>query len=95
MLDVRSWLDAGWEDWRLIDLEDWAEIRRLHKAEGLGIRTIARRLGVARNTVRAALGSDAPPRYERTPQGSIVDGAEPEIRGLLAEFPEMPATVVR
>ena len=23
-LDVRSWLDAGQEDWRLIDVEDWA-----------------------------------------------------------------------
>jgi len=54
-------------------VEDWAEVRRLHKAKGMGIKTIARRLGVARNTVRAVLRSDAPPRYERTPQGSIVD----------------------
>ena len=75
-------------------MEDWAEIRRLHMAEGLGIKTIARRLGVARNTVRAVLRSDAPPRYERTPQGSIVDSVEPEIRGLLSEFPGMPATVI-
>jgi len=72
VLEVRSWPDVGQEDWRLIDVEDWAEIRRLHKAEGLGIKTIARRLGVARNTVRAALRSDAPPRYERTPRGSVV-----------------------
>jgi hypothetical protein len=33
-------------------VEDWAEIRRLHRAEGLGIKTIARTLGVSRNTVR-------------------------------------------
>jgi transposase len=75
-------------------VEDWAEIRRLRKAEDLGIKTIARRLGVARNTVRAALRSDAPPKYERAPRGSIVDAVEPEIRGLLAEFPDMPATVI-
>ncbi|MBM7826291.1 DNA-binding CsgD family transcriptional regulator [Microbacterium aurum] len=39
-------------------MEDWAEIRRLHKAEGMPIKAIVRRLGVARNTVRAALASD-------------------------------------
>jgi len=94
VLDVRSWLDSGQEDWRLIDVEDWAEIRRLHRAEELGIKTIAKRLGVARNTVRAALRSEAPPKYERVPQTSIVDAVEPEIRSLLKDFPEMPATVI-
>lgn len=78
----------------MIDVEDWAEIRRLHKSEMLGVKTIARRLGLARNTVRAAIRSDAPPKYERNRRGSIVDAVEPEIRVLLAEFPEMPATVI-
>lgn len=78
----------------MIDVEDWVEIRRLHKAEGMGVKAIARKKKVARNTVRAALRSDTAPRYERSPQGSIVDVVEPEIRRLLAEFPEMPATVV-
>ena len=82
------------EDWRLIDVEDWVEIRRLHRAEGLGIKTIARRLGVARNRVRAALRSDTPSRYERTRQGSIVDGVESEIRRLLKDVPDMPVTVI-
>jgi transposase len=85
VLDVRSWLVRGQEDWRLLDVEDWAEIRRLHKAEDMGVKAIARRLGVARNTVRAALRSDAPPKYERSSKGSIVDAVEPEIRGLLKE----------
>ena len=75
-------------------MEDWAEIRRLHRSEQLGIKTIARRLGLARNTVRAALVADAPPRYERSPGGSVVDGFEPRIRSLLAQFPDMPATVI-
>jgi transposase len=44
--------------------------------------------------VRAVLGSDAPPHYERKPSGSIVDAVEPEIRGLLKDFPKMPATVI-
>ncbi|MEU7983213.1 IS21 family transposase [Micromonospora sp. NPDC049081] len=78
----------------MIALEDWAEIRRLHRAEGVPIKEIARRLGVARNTVRSALRAQAPPSRERGPRGSLVDGVEPQIRALLAEFPRMPATVI-
>ena len=39
-------------------MEDWAEIRRLRRAEGESISEIARRLGISRNTVRSALASD-------------------------------------
>jgi transposase len=76
----------------LLSVEDWAEIRRLHRAEGMAIRAIARRLGISKNTVKRALGSHEPPRYERAARGSIVDAVEPQIRALLAEFPEMPST---
>lgn len=75
-------------------MEDWAEIRRLHRAEGMAIKAIARRLRISRNTVRSAIGSDGPPRYERPPAGSAVDVFEPRIRELLAEVPTMPATVI-
>jgi transposase len=75
-------------------VEDWAEIRRLHRAEGLAIKLIARTLGISRNTVRAAIASDGPPRYERRAAGSVVDAVEPRIRELLAAYPTMPATVI-
>ena len=78
----------------VLSVEDWAEIRRLHRAEGLPIRVIARVLGVSRNTVRAALASNVPPRYQRRPAGSIVDAVEPRIRELLQAYPRMPATVI-
>jgi transposase len=78
----------------VITVEDWAEIRRLHRAEQMPIKAIVRHLGVARNTVRDALRRDVPPRYERAPRGSIVDAVEPEIRALLTQFPTMPATVI-
>jgi transposase len=78
----------------LLKVEDWAEIRRLHRAEGCSIKEIVRRTGVARNTVRAALRSEGPPVYRRRPRGSAVDAVEGEIRALLAEFPRMPATVI-
>ena len=75
-------------------MDSWAEIRRLHLAEDMPIKAIARRLGVARNTVRAALAAAEPPRYQRRAKGSVLDGLEPRICGLLAEFPDMPATVI-
>jgi transposase len=75
-------------------VDDWAEIRRLHRAEGLSIRTVARVRGVSRNTVRNALKADGPPRYQRRPAGSIVDAVEPRIRELLQVHPRMPATVI-
>ena len=53
MMELEPWRDASQEAGRVIDVEDWAEIRRLHRAEGMSIKAIARRLGVARNTVRA------------------------------------------
>jgi len=74
--------------------EEWAEIRRLHRAEGMGIKAIARRLGVARNTVRSALRADDAPKYERKGRGSAVDSFRAAIRRLLAATPDMPATVV-
>ncbi len=74
--------------------EDWAEIRRLHRSEQMSIKAIVRRTGLARNTVRAALAADTPPRYQRGPVASLVEVYEPRIRALLVEFPSMPSTVI-
>jgi transposase len=78
----------------VLSVEDWAEIRRLHRAEGMPIKAIARVLGCSRNTVRAAVACEGPPRYARAPAGSIVDEVEPRIRELLRAYPTMPATVI-
>lgn len=78
----------------MLTVEDWAEIRRLHRAEGLPIKMIARVLGISKNTVKSALESNQQPKYERAPQGSIVDAVEPRIRELLQAYPTMPATVI-
>jgi transposase len=75
-------------------VEEWAEIRRLHRSEGMPIKAIVRVMRVSRNTVRAALRADGPPRYERAGSGSIVDEVEPRIRELLKVWPDMPATVI-
>ncbi|WP_344977596.1 IS21 family transposase [Salinactinospora qingdaonensis] len=78
----------------MITVEDWAEIRRLRRSEDMPIQAIARHLGIARNTVKRALASENPPKYERAARGSIVDEVEPRIRELLEQWPAMPATVI-
>jgi len=78
----------------VLGVEDWAEIRRLRRAEQMSISEIARVLRVSRNTVRSALARDRAPKYERAPAGSVVDAAEPRIRELLRAYPRMPATVI-
>lgn len=77
-----------------MSVEDWAEIRRLRRAEGLPIKTIARTLKISRNTVRSALASDDAPKYVRKPMGSAVDEFEDAIRAQLKAVPTMPATVI-
>ena len=73
----------------MISVEEWAEIRRLHKAEKLSKRAIARRLGIHRNTVTRALESEEAPGYEREARGSILDPYKPKIHALLAREPSL------
>jgi transposase len=78
----------------VLSVEDWAEIRRLRRAEGMPVAAIARMLGVSRNTVSSALASDSPPKYERAPKAALADAFEPRIRELLRAYPSMPATTI-
>lgn len=78
----------------MITVNDWAEIRRLHAAEGLSQRQIAKRLGVSRTTVSRALASPVPRTYSRPPRPSKFDDVEYWVTELLREFPDMPATVL-
>jgi transposase len=78
----------------VITLEDWALIRRL-AAEGVPKAQIARRLGISRNTVASAVASTEPPKYVREPAvETSFTPFEPRVRALLAEHPDMPATVL-
>lgn len=78
----------------MLGVEDWAEIRRLHRSERVAISQIARVLGISRNTVKAALRSSGAPRYERKPAASLADGVEVRVRELLQATPTMPSTVI-
>jgi transposase len=57
----------------VVGVEQWAEIRRMHRVERLSIRDISRRTGLHRKTVRRALASATPPEYSRAPAGSKLD----------------------
>ena len=75
-------------------MEDWALIRRL-AAEGVPKTRIAARLVISRNTVDRAVASTEPPRYVRAVAAATAfTPFEPRVKVLLAEFPEMPATVL-
>ena len=57
----------------MVDVQQWAEIRRLVLVEGRSRREVARLTGLARDTVARAVASEAPPRYARAPAGSKLD----------------------
>jgi len=53
----------------MLIVETIAKIRRLHFRDGVGIKEITRKLGLARNTVRKVIRSEATaPTYERGKQ---------------------------
>jgi len=79
----------------MLEVEQWAEIRRLHQMDHMSVREIARRLGLARNTVRTALHGKLPPSYDRAPQPSCLDIYHSRIAEILADWPRISAVRVR
>jgi lambda repressor-like predicted transcriptional regulator len=63
----------------VLDVERWAELRREHFVRGVSIKELVRRTGLARNTIRTALRSPAPPTYERSCTASKLDPFKEEI----------------
>jgi DNA-binding transcriptional regulator LsrR (DeoR family) len=47
----------------VVEVEQWAEIRRLHFVRGLSNREVSRRTGLARDTADRAVRSTEPPAY--------------------------------
>ena len=57
----------------MVGVEQWAEVRRMHRVDGLSAREISRRTGLARDTIARLLAAPEPPRYVRQPGGSKLD----------------------
>jgi len=79
----------------LIDVEQWAEVRRMKRVEGLSGRQIARRTGLARDTVAKLLASPTPPAYSRCPAPSILDPFKEWISEQLQADPKVPSQRLR
>ena len=50
----------------MLDVKRWAERSREHFLRGVGSKELARRYGIDGNTVKRAVRSSEPPRYQRT-----------------------------
>ncbi len=72
-----------------------AEIRRLHFVKGLSIKEIQRQTGLHRQTIRRALRSERPPRYQRAARPSKLGPFEEEVVRLLGKEPRLPGVRVR
>jgi len=76
----------------LLDVEQWAQIRRMKHVEGLSQREIRRRTGLHRDTIRRALACSEPPRYGPRPRRpSKLDPYLQVIEELLADEPTLSA----
>ncbi|OBK63226.1 hypothetical protein A5653_25180 [Mycobacterium colombiense] len=51
-------------------------------------------MGVARDTVAAALVNDGPRKYRQVPMTSAICAVEPRARAWLLAYPQMPAIVI-
>jgi transposase len=84
------------EEERVVSVEQWAEIRRMHRVERLSIHEIARRAGVHRETVRRALADERPPRYHPRPKTpSKLDPHREQIAHLLRTVRGITNTRIR
>jgi transposase len=76
-------------------VERWAGLRREYFVRGVGIKELARRYGIDRNTVRRALRADEPPRYERASRPSKLEPFKEEIHELLRAEPKLTGVRIR
>ena len=79
----------------MVDVEQWAEVRRMKRVEGLSAREISRRTGLARDTVGRLLVAAVPPRYSRARGESILDPFKDWICGQLQADPKVPSQRLR
>jgi transposase len=79
----------------VLDVERWAELRREHFVRGVSIKELVRRTGLARNTVRTALRTEAPPVFRVPERPSKLEPFKDEIHRLLREDPKLPGVRVR
>lgn len=74
----------------MLEVEQWAEIRRLSLVEKMSQREIVKEVGLARETVRKAIASAEPPSYgPRAKRASKLDSHLEKICELLEKTPTL------
>ena len=73
--------------WRVISVEDWAEMRQSHRAEAMPIKTIAWRLGTSRNAVRRSFGPGGPAAVPAAGEGVVPGRVRADDPGAAAGVP--------
>lgn len=79
----------------MVEVQEWAEIRHMKFVDRLSIREIERRTGRHRDTIRRALASEAPPKYQRSAKPSKLDPFKQEILRLLDGDASLPSQRIR
>ncbi len=79
----------------MVDVEQWAEIRRMRRVEGLSGREISRRTGLHRDTVARLSAALEPPKYQRKAAGSKLDPFKDWICVQLAADPRIESQRLR
>ena len=80
----------------MLDVEQWAEIRRMKHVEGLSQREIHRRTGAHRDTIRRALAQPKPPSYgPRAKRPLKLDPFMASIEELLGDEPRLSGVRIR
>jgi len=80
----------------LLDVELWAQIRRMKHVEGLSQREIHRRTGAHRDTIRRALATGKPPSYGPRPKrASKLDPFMASVEELLQDEPRLSGVRIR
>jgi transposase len=78
----------------MLTLEAWVDIKAMHR-QGRSIRSIAKELGISRNTVRRYLRDEKPPHYAARPKRpSILEPHKDYLTKRIEEKPEIHATVL-
>jgi transposase len=78
----------------VVGVEQWAEIRRMHRVERLSIREISKRTGLHRKTIRRALATETPPKYSRPAGVSKLDPFKDWVCEQLQADPRIPVVAV-
>lgn len=79
----------------MVEVQEWADIRRMKFVDGLSIREIERRTGRHRDTIRRALASESPPKYQRKSKPSKLGPFKQEILRLLDDDAALPSQRIR